>query len=688
MKKVISIVLSICMLFSITAGLDINVFAKDLPSSGICGENLTYTYTNSNGKSVLTISGTGDMYNYGTNGYNDVSNSPFQKTDITNIVINSGVTSIGNYAFCECSKLTSVSFADTVIKIGNNAFKFCNNIKSITIPDSVKTIGDYAFFDCGQAESVVMGKGVESIGDNAFSVYSGYPYLHSSNLKRVYIKDLTSWLNVELSSYTSNPITYAGTFYLNGKLVTDLEIPEGVTNIKPGVFINCTCLKSVKIPGSIESIGDDAFYGCTGLKGVYINDLEKWCKISFSAEESNPLTYAQKLYLNNSLITEMTLPNSTTEVKDYAFSGCKSLNYIKFGENVSDISSTAFKDCTGINTVCLYTKAIASTQNIVSQMPSGSRLIAYSTADAQTYCDIYGVKLVPFESPKCAEGVHIDYEKVTKNPTCTALGTKKQTCVFCGRINTVSVPKIAHRAGTAVTENKRKASCTKGLYDSVVYCVNCGTELSRTTKEYAIVSHTPGKPVVKKATVKDSGVVKTYCKQCGKLLSQETVDRISEYWLNNYEYTYNGKNKKPKVIVYSKFTKLVEGKDFTVTYPKNTAIPNEYKVKITMKGNFSGSFTDKFWVYPKPTKITKLKAGKGKITVRWKKGPQPCDGYYIEYSTSKSFKHSKEIYITGRSKTKKVIKGLKKGKKYYIRVWTGKNKCYNYSKKKSVRTLK
>ena len=125
MKKVLSIVLSICMLLSISAGL--NFSASALDSSGSCGENVSYTFDAATG--LLTISGSGDMYDYGWN-----SKSPFyneDKSEITRIVINYGVTSIGEQAFYGCRSLTSIEIPNSVKSIGRRAFEYCRSLPSI-----------------------------------------------------------------------------------------------------------------------------------------------------------------------------------------------------------------------------------------------------------------------------------------------------------------------------------------------------------------------------------------------------------------------------------------------------------------------------------------------------------------------------------------------------------------------------
>ena len=151
MKKVISLFMSIVMLISITAGLNLKVFAREL--SGSCGESVTYTLNTETG--LLTISGTGFMYDF-EDASPWYSNSNSNSNSIKTIVIENGVTSIGEKAFSNCSKLTSVTIPNSVTSIGESAFSDCSSLTSVTIPNSVTSIGDYAFGACENLTSVTV----------------------------------------------------------------------------------------------------------------------------------------------------------------------------------------------------------------------------------------------------------------------------------------------------------------------------------------------------------------------------------------------------------------------------------------------------------------------------------------------------------------------------------------------------
>ena len=194
----------------------------------------------------------------------------------------------------------------SVTSIGDKAFYYCSGLTSITIPNSVTSIGDYAFFNC-------------------------------SGLKEVHISDLSAWCNIDFYKSDSNPLYYAHNLYLNGELVTELVIPNGVTSIGDCAFYNCSGLTSVTIPNSVTSIGEDAFSGCSSLTSVTIpNSVTSIGWYAFSGCDG---------------LTSITIPNSVTSIGNQAFSGCDGLTSITIPNSVTSIGYIAFWGCSGLTSV-------------------------------------------------------------------------------------------------------------------------------------------------------------------------------------------------------------------------------------------------------------------------------------------------------------------------------------------------
>ena len=127
--------------------------------------------------------------------------------------------------------------------------------------------------------------------------------------------------------------------------LTSVTIPESVTSIGEIAFASCSGLTSITIPNSVTSIGDNAFFNCDGLTSVHISDLTAWCKIAFTNGSSNPLYYANHLYLNGEEITNLVIPESVTSIGDYAFRGCSGLTSVTIPKSVTSIGGLAFQSC-------------------------------------------------------------------------------------------------------------------------------------------------------------------------------------------------------------------------------------------------------------------------------------------------------------------------------------------------------
>ena len=269
-------------------------------------DNLTWTLT-ANG--TLTISGAGAMKDYD---YDSNPSPVYHNSKVKKIVIENGVTSIGESAFYGCSSLTSITIPDSVISIGEWAFYDCSSLTSITIPKSVTSIGSGVFDGCSSLISITIPDSVISIGYSAF--------YNCSSLTSITIPD---------------SVTSIGTAaFQNCSSLISITIPDSVTSIGVGAFYNCSSLTSITIPGGVTSIGMYAFYNCSSLTSITIPD--------------SVTSIGMYAFSDCSSLTSITIPDSVTSIEESAFESCSSLTSITIPKSVTSIESGVFNNCNNL----------------------------------------------------------------------------------------------------------------------------------------------------------------------------------------------------------------------------------------------------------------------------------------------------------------------------------------------------
>ncbi|MBE6573053.1 MAG: hypothetical protein E7652_01520 [Ruminococcaceae bacterium] len=226
---------------------------------------------------ILTISGSGDMDNYSDDFdvyYEDIeeyayTNSPwdYHRFDITEVIIEDGVTSVGNNAFYGCNKLTKVTLPESITKIGNYAFSSTDSLQNIDIPSKVTTIGEHAFSGSGLM-SIYVPKGVTTINNGAFA--------SCFKLSSVILPE-------GLTHIGSNAFDWCTS-------LTSIVIPEGIKTISSSMFYDCSKLTSVTIPSSVETIEGSAFFHCDSLLEITIPATVT--KIKKGAFDTYKITFA------------------------------------------------------------------------------------------------------------------------------------------------------------------------------------------------------------------------------------------------------------------------------------------------------------------------------------------------------------------------------------------------------------
>ncbi len=247
-----------------------------------------------------------------------------------------------------------------------------------------------------------------------------------------------------------------------------------------------------------------------------------------------------------------------------------------------------------------------------------------------------------------ATGEHTwDEGKVTKSPSCTQNGEKEYACTVCDARRQELFGKFAHNYETILTK-------ATGFSD--------GNRMER-------------------------------CALCGNIKSEKTILHVGVVALNRTSYTYDGKMKKPSVTVKDADGKVINSRNYTVTYEENRKVGNA-RVTVLMKGDYAGVIFRTFEIVPAGTSISGKPTARNKgFQVKWKKRKSNLTGYEVQYSTSKKFTKKTTITrsVKKNSVSKLTVKNLDSGRKYYIRIRTyktvkGKRFCSAWSKSRSVTT--
>ena len=301
-------------------------------------------------------------------GLTTIKNSLFVgSNNIISISIGDSVNTIGEYAFSGLSNLTTLIIGNGVKTIGSESFSYCRNLTNLTMGNNINKIGEKAFNTCSNLTEITLPASLTEVGKDAFC--------YCTNISKVYISDLAKWCNVSFVSSASNPLYYADELFLNNESITEIVIPDEVTNIGSYTFANCQNITSITIPSSILSIGEGAFENAK-IDELHIDDLSKWCYITFGDARANPSRYSEKTYHNGTVVTEIVIPDDITSIKDctymcfkdlvsvvipdsisfignYAFYGCTYLANLTIADSVTKIGNYAFYGCTNLTSLAL-----------------------------------------------------------------------------------------------------------------------------------------------------------------------------------------------------------------------------------------------------------------------------------------------------------------------------------------------
>lgn len=295
------------------------------------------------------------------------------------------VTSIGEYAFRGCTQLISIHIPASVTTIAGGAFTGMTSLGEITVaPEnsnyyvkdncliekssktlvlgckgsivptdgSVTKIGNYAFDGCIELTDITIPKSLTHIGISAFN---------NTDVKNLYLEDLESWLKVTFRNadgvYLCSPLQNGGNIYVNGELLTEFTVPDGIDEIPRYAFYNCLSLTKIVIPNHVKEV-NSAFYGCANVNEIIVGDgITDWNYYS-SFKKLKTITLGKGIteirtnaFLSLTQLSSVTLGENITEIGSNAFMRCSSLTQLTLNKNLQTIGNNAFRLCSGLTEI-------------------------------------------------------------------------------------------------------------------------------------------------------------------------------------------------------------------------------------------------------------------------------------------------------------------------------------------------
>lgn len=331
--------LALALVFCLVLGMFPTAYAAEA-HSGSFGENITWALDESG---TLTISGTGPMPNYTGGG-----EVPWNADSVTSVIVEDGITTVGDWVFSWHPELASVVLPDSITDIGSNAFYHAYQLERFVIPENVTFIGDFAFYANYKLTDPMIPECVISIGEQAFAHCSGLTTVtipagveFIGNAAFAYCTALTDILvNQDNANYANDASgvllskDLAALIQAPGAISGSYSVPDGVAVIHDYAFVSCTGLTDVSIPDSVTSIGNHAFSGCTNLT---------------TADLGSGITVIGEYAFDQcASLSSVMIPEGVTMIEYRSFRECTSLTEITIPAGVTEIGYSAFDGCTGL----------------------------------------------------------------------------------------------------------------------------------------------------------------------------------------------------------------------------------------------------------------------------------------------------------------------------------------------------
>lgn len=676
---------------------------NNVVAEGTCGINLEWLLRDT-GK--LVISGYGPMYDY-----SDENKAPWYNynSQINEIMITSGTTTIDTGAFYACDQVNKVSINSSVMEIGDYAFKDCSSIFYVTLPSSLKKIGSYAFYGTNLASAEIP-VNVETIGEGAFA-----------NCTQMISITINAPLT-KLPEYSFNNCTY----------LTSVTFPSSLKEIGTAAFDSCTHLSSIAIPAGLTSIGTSAFAG-TGLDNIIIPDsvtnigdsVFALCKNLSSIRLSNNMTsIPQSTFGYCDKLKQIDIPESIANIGTGAFMGCESLTEVEIPETVKSIGSMAFLSCTSLEKICFLNPSVSIGEHVTYGCNILQKVYGYQNSsienyaqknniafiawdDAENYTVSLSKKSYVYNGMECRPKVTVTFDENT-------LTNKDYSVTYFNCINTGEASVQIHGTGRyKILVSQLYRIDPKNIehismlleYSSCNYSGNMRTP--NATLKNGSNTLVPGKDyTISYENNLNAGNAKVIARGKGNYEGIQS----KTFKINPVKQLINAKSYTKKYGSKSFSLKAKTNGNGKLTYfssvPSVAAINSSGKVTIKKIGKTTITITASktlnykksskkitITVIPKSTTLIKAQSkSKEHLTVYWKRN-KTVVGYQIYYSTNRKFaKYTKACFIKNSRSTRATIIGLESKKIYYVKIRAyhkvGGKKYYGpFSKIKSDRVL-
>lgn len=467
-------------------------------------------------------------------------------------------------------------------------------------------------------------------------------------------------------------------------------IDSGVTSVGSYSFWGSDSLTSVSLPNSVLIIGDGAFYDCSSLSSISLpanllgigNQAFLCCNISRITLPSK-VQYIGSDAFSSCNLTSITLNEGLKEIGDYAFDGCSGLTSVTIPKTVKYLGYEPFVDCDNLRSIYLYCGVPLDDCNSFSDYEENIYYYDKSwTLNARNRWGKYATWTL------CHEWEN-NYT-IDKKPNCVKSGTKSRHCKYCNEKKDVTAIPATGVHDLYLVKVTKKPTC-QSTGKQLLHCSNCDyqtTEVLPINPNNHVFNN--GK-VIRKASRTANGLKKCTCQSC-KYKKEVVINKANNLKLSATEYTFNGKKRKPRVIIKDSKGKTISSANYTLINKGGKNV-GTYTAKVSFKKEYKGTWKKSFKIRPRATWFRSVKSQDYGFKVKWAKKTKQVSGYQIQYSRKASFAKKKTINIKSNKTISKTVKNLIGGKKYYVRVRTyktvnGKKYFSKWSAKKRVKAKK